>query len=161
MLTDKETHGLLKEYVKILPKEPKRLLEVGAYYGGFIEWIKANYPYETVCIDNQDFGCGALIIDQTDIKLKELGKFDIIIDDGCHYYKETKETFNILWDSLNSGGIYVIEDWMAGYWNEHPQYKGIENLIAELIINKKKLGIGNLNIILSEPKLSMAILWKE
>jgi len=155
-------NGLLKEYVKILPKEPKKLLEVGAYYGGFIEWIKANYPYEVVSIDNKDFGCGALIIDQNDSKkLKELGNFDIIIDDGCHFYKETKNTFDVMWDNLNSGGMYVIEDWMAGYWDKYPQYRNIEKFIAELIVSRNRLKIRDMKILLFNPKLSMAILWKE
>jgi len=36
--------------------------------------------------------------------------FDIIIDDGHHEYQTQADTFQIAWEHLKSGGIYVIED---------------------------------------------------
>lgn len=41
--------------------------------------------------------------------------FDIIIDDGSHYGKNTKITFWTLLPHLKKGGFYVIEDWATGY----------------------------------------------
>lgn len=43
------------------------------------------------------------------------GGFDIIIDDGSHYGKNTKITFWTLFGHLKKGGYYVIEDWCTGY----------------------------------------------
>jgi hypothetical protein len=36
--------------------------------------------------------------------------FDVIIDDGSHYLHEQMQTFNLLKNSVNVGGIYIIED---------------------------------------------------
>lgn len=38
------------------------------------------------------------------------GKVDIIIDDGSHVYEDQLNTFIWLYDKVNIGGIYVIED---------------------------------------------------
>tara|TARA_Y100001938_G_C7893482_1_gene330925 strand:- start:61 stop:648 length:588 start_codon:yes stop_codon:yes gene_type:complete len=37
-------------------------------------------------------------------------KFDIIIDDGAHDHKTQLKTFDNLYDKVNSGGIYIVED---------------------------------------------------
>jgi len=37
-------------------------------------------------------------------------KYDIIIDDGLHASKHQQVSLDILWNSLNSGGVYIIED---------------------------------------------------
>ena len=52
---------------------------------------------------------------------KEVGRygFDIIIDDASHIGHLTKISFWHLFDNhLRSGGIYVIEDWGTGYWQD-------------------------------------------
>jgi len=41
--------------------------------------------------------------------------FDIIIDDGSHITNDQVETFEYLFDKLNPGGIYVIEDLHTSY----------------------------------------------
>jgi len=38
------------------------------------------------------------------------GKFDLIVDDCSHKASHQKETLELLWDSVESGGMYVIED---------------------------------------------------
>ncbi len=43
------------------------------------------------------------------------GGFDIIIDDGSHINELTIETFNILFDHVRAGGLYVIEDLQTSY----------------------------------------------
>lgn len=37
-------------------------------------------------------------------------KFDIIIDDGSHVLQDQIDSFNLLKDRMNPGGIYIIED---------------------------------------------------
>ncbi len=45
--------------------------------------------------------------------------FDIIIDDCSHIGVRTRASFWQLFERhLKSGGVYVIEDWGTGYWNE-------------------------------------------
>ncbi|HMP01150.1 MAG TPA: class I SAM-dependent methyltransferase [Gemmatales bacterium] len=47
--------------------------------------------------------------------------FDIIIDDASHLGLATKATFDHLFDRhLRPGGLYVIEDWGTGYWEDWP-----------------------------------------
>lgn len=36
--------------------------------------------------------------------------FDVIIDDGSHYLHEQIQTFHLLKNKMNAGGIYIIED---------------------------------------------------
>ena len=40
----------------------------------------------------------------------DLGEFDVILDDGNHTAKYQYHNFDLLFDSLKPGGIYVIED---------------------------------------------------
>jgi len=45
--------------------------------------------------------------------------FDIIIDDASHIGELTKTSFWHLFDNhLKPNGLYVIEDWGTGYWND-------------------------------------------
>jgi demethylmacrocin O-methyltransferase len=53
-----------------------------------------------------------------DSVVKEIGKIDIIIDDGSHINEHVIETFKILFPKLNDGGIYVVEDIQTSYWSD-------------------------------------------
>lgn len=48
----------------------------------------------------------------------QIGKIEIVIDDGSHFNDHVIETFRILFPLLAEGGIYVIEDLQTSYW-EH------------------------------------------
>jgi len=63
--------------------------------------------------------CGSQV--DRDLMMKiadEIGKIDIIIDDGSHFNQHVIETFKILFPRLKDGGIYVIEDIQSSYWTE-------------------------------------------
>ncbi len=45
---------------------------------------------------------------------------DLIVDDASHFYKETKEAFNITFPYLRAGGQYIIEDWAWAHWPGKP-----------------------------------------
>ncbi|MBB5159509.1 demethylmacrocin O-methyltransferase [Saccharopolyspora phatthalungensis] len=47
---------------------------------------------------------------------RELGPFDIIIDDGSHVNDHVKTSFAALFPHVRSGGLYVIEDLQTAYW---------------------------------------------
>lgn len=50
--------------------------------------------------------------------------FDIIMDDASHMGELTKKAFWHLFDDhLKAGGIYIIEDWGTGYWDDWPDGK--------------------------------------
>jgi len=53
--------------------------------------------------------------------------FDIIIDDASHIGELTKIAFWHLFDNhLKPGGMYVIEDWGTGYWDDWPDGRSLD-----------------------------------
>jgi len=75
---------------------------------------------------------------------KNCGPFDIIIDDCSHQKRWTWESFLTLWRYLVFGGIYIIEDWKAGFDdNGHGTllYHGLQDVIAEIIKNADRFNV--------------------
>ena len=50
--------------------------------------------------------------------IKEIGRLDVIIDDGSHRNDHVIETFKIAFPLLKNGGIYVVEDTQTSYWSD-------------------------------------------
>lgn len=129
--TDKIEHGYISFYEKHLPKDPKRILEIGVKEGRSLAmWHKyfpdadiygldlfAEYSHEDV-YKNIDHYCNAewdlekvqlITGNQCDwLLLEQLRKydFDIIIDDGSHNSRDQMMTFF----GLFNGKHYFIED---------------------------------------------------
>lgn len=120
--TDKALlHKYLDFYQRNLPDRDfnGRLLEIGVYEGASLVMWRNYYPkaeivgIDVVPKDHLDIpGVTILQIDATDIEaLKELGSFDIIIDDGSHFTRDQQISFYWLYyNQLNKGGRYVLED---------------------------------------------------
>ena len=51
----------------------------------------------------------------------DIGRLDIIIDDGSHISEHVITSFKTLFPLLEKGGLYVIEDTQTSYW---PDWKG-------------------------------------
>jgi len=71
-----------------------------------------------------------VILDQNSIsELNKLGKkfkyFDVIIDDGSHFPKHQKKSFEVLFNYLSDGGVYIVEDMRSSY---RKGYEGDPNL---------------------------------
>jgi len=71
-----------------------------------------------------------VILDQNSIsELNKLGKkfkyFDVIIDDGSHFPKHQKKSFEVLFNYLSDGGVYIVEDMRNSYIKG---YEGNPNL---------------------------------
>lgn len=49
--------------------------------------------------------------------IKKTGNFDIVIDDGSHINELTIRSYNYLFQKLNPGGLYIIEDLLCSYMN--------------------------------------------
>ena len=47
--------------------------------------------------------------------------YDLIIDDCAHIGSLAATSFQILFPKLKPGGLYIIEDWGAGYWPKWPE----------------------------------------
>jgi hypothetical protein len=71
--------------------------------------------------------------------------FDIIIDDASHFADLTRKSFWHLFDNhLKPGGLYVIEDWGTGYWDDwpdgasyRPEKRRQQELWARLLVRLK------------------------
>lgn len=125
-------HNYLDFYQEQLPDRDfsGRLLEIGVMDGLSMKMWAEYYPKaEIVGIDikpmdhmyNDDWQVPKSVkliqCDGTDPKqTKELGMFDIIIDDGSHYWADQQKSFDILYkQQLNAGGIYILEDLWTSY----------------------------------------------
>lgn len=94
-----------------------RVLEIGVKGGHSLNmWKQYFFNAHIVGVDNIKRNticptCEVIVGDATDKNtFTNQKKFDIIIDDGSHLIEQQIKSFQILWDMLNSGGIYVIED---------------------------------------------------
>ena len=123
--TDKHhTHEYERYYAQVFEKTPESLLEIGIYTGRSMAAWRTLFPdvdLYGVDITTAKFEKEVLeyanskniigdstkpdILTQFDRKT-----FDVIIDDGSHYYKNIMKTFDVFKDSFLS--YYVIEDAM-------------------------------------------------
>lgn len=125
-------HHYLDFYQDNLPDRDfsGRLLEIGVMDGLSMKVWREYYPNaEIVGIDIKDMSfmhntdwqvpesVKLIQCDGTDPKqLKELGMFDIIIDDGSHYMSHQQKSFkHLYYNQLNKGGVYVLEDLWTSY----------------------------------------------
>jgi len=143
--TDKITHGYLDVYDPILAPwlgREIKLLEIGIFKGGSLQLWRDYFPLGTIVgIDLKlpdHFVPGERIQvfegSQSDERfLSEVANetasegFDIIIDDASQIGELTRRTFWHLFDHhLKPGGLYAIEDWGTGYWDDFPDGKGLD-----------------------------------
>ena len=136
---DKQTHGYLHHYTRLfspLRRNKLVVLEIGV--GGFSD---SNSGGESLRMWRDYFPNGLIygidIVDksalngrriktyqgdQSDEKflkslIDEIGRPDIIIDDGSHQNPHVLASFEILFPLLADNGIYVIEDLYTSYWS--------------------------------------------
>jgi SAM-dependent methyltransferase len=121
------------------------LLEIGVFKGGSMPfWNELLGPEKHIGVDlieitstayldnylNEKRKSGKAInyygkIDQSD-KNKLLSicssefkePLDLVIDDASHLYDPTKASFEAMFPLLRPGGLYIIEDWAWGHWEE-------------------------------------------
>jgi len=170
--TDKLENGLLEEYEELfkdVKNEPLSYLEVGVYKGGSLLWAKDFFTKGKIygmdiVLPKEKLGDGICLFvgnqnnneRLNDVALKCGGSLDIIVDDGCHERKETFNTFMNLWKYVNPGGWYVIEDWVAGFWEEYPKYAGLVEMVQKIVKARTHFGISDIKIIIKDEKCSYA-----
>jgi len=140
--TDKVKHRYLEQYDCILQPLVDRevkLLELGVHRGGSLLLWRDYFPKGTIVgIDLQlahDLAAEERIqIFQgsqgdprflTEVANKTAPEgFDVVIDDASHLARLTRTSFWHLFDNhLKPAGLYVIEDWGTGYWEDWPDGK--------------------------------------
>lgn len=142
--TDKIGAGYLDWYDPILAPlvdRPIDLLEIGVHKGGSLRLWRDYFPKGRITgIDlrapdgfEREERIRVFEADQSDTaRLSAVasevapGGFDLIIDDASHIGSLTKITFWHLFENhLKPSGLYVIEDWGTGYWDDWPDGKGL------------------------------------
>jgi len=110
-------------------KRPLRLLEIGVDKGGSLEvWRKYFGPDAIIFgVDNNP---DCKIVDREDLHVRigsqsnpefmrsvvaEMEGVDIIIDDGSHFAKDQRSSFDALFPVLSENGLYIIEDTHTAY----------------------------------------------
>ena len=141
--TDKSSiaHDYCRKYEKYLPFDQHNelnIMEIGVLGGQSLKmWKQYFYNSHILGIDispsckiYEENNIGIEIGSQTDEEfLKHItnkyGAFDIILDDGSHMCSDVIYSFEHLFESVKSGGIYVIEDVCTSYWElyEGGRYK--------------------------------------
>lgn len=137
--TDKssEVHNYCDKYEKYLPfnrYDKLNILEIGVLNGKSLNtWREYYYKSKIVGIDinpnceqynDRENGIYVEIGSQADNVflldiMREYGPFDMILDDGSHINEHVIYSFEHLFESVKSGGIYVVEDVHTSYFNSY------------------------------------------
>lgn len=162
--TDKSSlfHNYSEAYSIIFQKyrhKKLNVLEIGVLDGNSIKSWEEYFVNSIIIGMDIDIKCkqyesDRIVIEignQTDIEfLKSISEkykgFDIVIDDGGHTWHQQKTTFKTLFEYLNPGGIYVIEDLSTSYlkgsvWdtNEETTVEFLKRILDDLNLNGKSI----------------------
>lgn len=135
--TDKSSdiHNYCVKYEKYLPferYEELNILEIGVLNGKSLKTWKEYYPLSKIlgidinpeCKQYEESRISVEIGSQADnVFLNEImrtyGPFDMILDDGSHMNEHVIYSFEHLFESVRSGGVYIIEDIGTSYWDDY------------------------------------------
>ena len=135
--TDKssEYHNYCNKYQKYLPftrSEKLTILEIGVLQGQSVQmWSEWFTNSEIIGIDIspncKDFQTEKINIEIGDATdplfmsqiIDKWPQFDLIIDDGSHMQSDMIQSFKLLFGSLKSGGVYIVEDTCCSYWSSY------------------------------------------
>jgi hypothetical protein len=135
--TDKcsENHNYCNKYEKYLPfnrHDNLNILEIGVLDGkSLLTWKEFYYRSNILGIDiNPD--CKKYEEERISVEIgsqadgaflsriwQQYGPFDMVLDDGSHMSSHMIYSFEHLWSSVKSGGVYVIEDVGCSYWEDY------------------------------------------
>jgi len=126
---------LYDRYMAPLRDRPLRMLEIGVFKGGSLAlWRRYFGPDATIFGIDIDPACAAFDGQHGQVRIgsqadpdfltrvaDEMGRLDLVLDDGSHYSDHIRTSFRTLFPRLADGGLYIIEDLHAAYW---PDYGG-------------------------------------
>ena len=111
----------------------KTILEIGTYEGVSTKILSKCFPNSKILsldinVQQIDFSSFENVIyrqadqtrqDQLIPLITEIFPegIDLVIDDASHVGIYSKQTFEIVFPLVKSGGAYFIEDWGVGYWD--------------------------------------------
>jgi hypothetical protein len=141
--TDKASHGhdylaFYERFFEPIRQDKITLLEVGVLNGASLSVWEDYFPNARIIGADVDNSCRRFarakvaieVIDQSNLEdLVELGRrhgpFDIIIDDGSHFWEHQITTLRTLFPFLRNGGYYVVEDLQTNYGALEAKYRGV------------------------------------
>lgn len=129
-------HNYTVKYDKILApyrESYTSVLEIGVAQGQSVRMWTDYFPNATIHgadISKASETCQAYserirfhLLDQSkeaELKnMEQFSPFDLVIDDGNHWWKEQILTFKTLFPYVRPGGIYIVEDTTTSYWGEY------------------------------------------
>lgn len=121
-----------ERYLSPFRGKPVKMLEIGVSGGGSMDmWRKYLGPDAFLVGIDVDPRCAKFngvsgqirIGSQADEAFlfsiyEEMGRFDIVLDDGSHDSKHIRKSFEYLYPRVRDGGLYIIEDLHAAYWKD-------------------------------------------
>lgn len=123
-------HRHFEKYRKTASPENKVvILEIGVSKGGSLDMWNSYFGKDNCLLYGVDIdpSCKALETDNIKIfigdrefltSLKEhIPDLDILIDDGGHTMTQQITTFEVLFDHVKLGGVYLCEDTHTSYWS--------------------------------------------
>lgn len=138
-----------KHFSRFINKEPT-ILEIGVSKGGSLRMWRDYFgpgckivgvDINSDCKKLEDTDIEIFIGDQSDptlIKkiLDKYPEFDIIIDDGSHQMYHLISSFELLFDSVVSNGVYLLEDLQTCYKKKYGGGLGKKDTFIEYIKTK-------------------------
>lgn len=138
--SDKDTHHSYGDfYDEILApyrETATAVLEIGILGGGSLrawrDWFAAAWVYG---VDHHadlvdEHRVASFRADSTDpgqmAAVAPGVEFDVVVDDGCHWFPEQRATWENLWPRVKPGGVYVVEDVQNDNWIEEFRNLGFE-----------------------------------
>ncbi len=122
---------LYEAHFRARRSDVRKVLEIGIYKGASLQMWRDYFPNaEVIGLDIESITTPGPRVstvqgDQSDpellARLRAMGPFDLIIDDGSHIAEHVRATFAGLFQSVVPGGTYVIEDMQTAYM---PSYGG-------------------------------------
>lgn len=121
---------LYDRYFAPFRKRKIRFLEIGVSDGGSLQMWREYFGNDAViygididpkCQQYNGLAGQVRIGSQTDKRflesvISEMGGIDIVLDDGSHHMEHIPVSLKVLFPLLSNGGIYLIEDLHAAYW---------------------------------------------
>lgn len=125
-----DRHDYARFYDSILKPirhEARRVLEIGVYEGGSLrmwrDYFDVAMIYGVEIMPERAVNepwIKTYTGSQTDEAFLATvpGTFDVIVDDGSHLSCDQIRTFEIMFERVNSGGFYIVEDTSCSYWTD-------------------------------------------
>ena len=118
--------SIYENYLGAIRTSVRSLLEIGIDSGGSLRMWEDFFPNATIIgLDKHQHNitqfrrAKAVLADVGHIcqllSAVEGHTFDVIVDDGSHWYQHQIGSFEALWPLLNVGGLYFIEDLVTSY----------------------------------------------